>query len=74
MLMFGLCSSLIVLFNRLLYIKVKVFLTQSSNVILILCFFWSSGTKMIPADFLAPIETHNPVAGGIHHKVSSYQF
>lgn len=27
------------------------------------------GTKLIPADFLAPIETQNPVRGGLHHKI-----
>ncbi|KAM0791057.1 phosphatidylinositol N-acetylglucosaminyltransferase subunit gpi1 [Microbotryomycetes sp. NB124-2] len=27
------------------------------------------GTKLIPADFLAPIETQNPVRGGIHHEI-----
>jgi len=27
------------------------------------------GTRMIPCDFIAPIETHNPVRGGIHHNI-----
>ena len=27
------------------------------------------GTKLVPADFLAPIETHNPIAGGVHHTI-----
>jgi glucose-6-phosphate isomerase len=27
------------------------------------------GTKVIPADFLAPVETHNPISGGLHHKI-----
>jgi glucose-6-phosphate isomerase len=27
------------------------------------------GTKLIPADFLAPIETQNPISGGIHHEI-----
>ncbi|RIB04617.1 glucose-6-phosphate isomerase [Gigaspora rosea] len=27
------------------------------------------GTKIIPADFLAPIETHNPISNGLHHKI-----
>ncbi|XP_077967209.1 glucose-6-phosphate isomerase-like isoform X2 [Styela clava] len=27
------------------------------------------GTKLIPADFLAPVETHNPVADGKHHRI-----
>ncbi|KAG9293552.1 hypothetical protein G9A89_005555 [Geosiphon pyriformis] len=27
------------------------------------------GTKIVPADFLAPIETHNPIAGGKHHQI-----
>ncbi|RIA95428.1 Phosphoglucose isomerase [Glomus cerebriforme] len=27
------------------------------------------GTKIIPADFLAPIETHNPISNGLHHQI-----
>ncbi|KAK3711515.1 hypothetical protein QZH41_016429 [Actinostola sp. cb2023] len=27
------------------------------------------GTKLIPGDFLAPVQTHNPVGQGIHHKI-----
>ncbi|KAF7720606.1 hypothetical protein EC973_006997 [Apophysomyces ossiformis] len=27
------------------------------------------GTKLIPCDFLAPIETHNPIANGKHHEI-----
>lgn len=27
------------------------------------------GTKMIPCDFLAPVETQNPIAGGKHHEI-----
>ncbi|ORX62537.1 glucose-6-phosphate isomerase [Hesseltinella vesiculosa] len=27
------------------------------------------GTKIIPADFLAPVETHNPIAGGKQHDI-----
>ncbi len=27
------------------------------------------GTKLIPSDFLAPIETQNPVRGGVHHEI-----
>ncbi|RCI01089.1 hypothetical protein CU098_010580 [Rhizopus stolonifer] len=27
------------------------------------------GTKMIPCDFLAPVETQNPIRGGIHHDI-----
>ncbi|CAG8722033.1 13323_t:CDS:2 [Dentiscutata erythropus] len=27
------------------------------------------GTKIIPADFLAPVETHNPISNGLHHKI-----
>ncbi|KAJ7360579.1 hypothetical protein OS493_015687 [Desmophyllum pertusum] len=27
------------------------------------------GTKVIPADFLAPVETQNPIRGGLHHKI-----
>lgn len=27
------------------------------------------GTRLIPCDFLAPAQTHNPIAGGVHHKI-----
>lgn len=27
------------------------------------------GTRLIPADFIAPAQTHNPIAGGVHHKI-----
>jgi len=27
------------------------------------------GTKIVPADFLAPIETQNPISGGLHHEI-----
>ncbi|KAI8390052.1 glucose-6-phosphate isomerase [Blakeslea trispora] len=27
------------------------------------------GTKMIPCDFLAPVETQNPISGGVHHDI-----
>lgn len=27
------------------------------------------GTKLIPADFLAPIETQNPIRNGLHHRI-----
>ncbi|MFT3684738.1 MAG: glucose-6-phosphate isomerase [Phycisphaerales bacterium] len=27
------------------------------------------GTKLIPCDFIAPAQTHNPVAGGEHHRI-----
>ncbi|KAI8985888.1 glucose-6-phosphate isomerase [Pilobolus umbonatus] len=27
------------------------------------------GTKLIPCDFLAPVETFNPIRGGIHHDI-----
>ncbi|RUP47743.1 Phosphoglucose isomerase [Jimgerdemannia flammicorona] len=27
------------------------------------------GTKLVPCDFLAPVETHNPIAGGRHHDI-----
>jgi len=27
------------------------------------------GTKLIPADFLAPVETLNPISGGEHHRI-----
>lgn len=28
---------------------------------------FKKGTKMIPCDFIAPVETHNPL--GNHHKI-----
>jgi glucose-6-phosphate isomerase len=27
------------------------------------------GTKLIPADFIAPATTHNPIAGSKHHRI-----
>lgn len=27
------------------------------------------GTKVVPCDFIAPVHTHNPVRGGLHHEV-----
>ncbi|XP_077284271.1 glucose-6-phosphate isomerase [Arctopsyche grandis] len=27
------------------------------------------GTRLIPCDFLASAQTHNPISGGVHHKV-----
>ena len=24
---------------------------------------------MIPADFIAPVDTHNPISSGVHHEV-----
>lgn len=27
------------------------------------------GTKLIPADFLAPVESQNPIRGGLHHEI-----
>ncbi|CAG8553873.1 6749_t:CDS:2 [Acaulospora morrowiae] len=27
------------------------------------------GVKVVPADFLAPIETHNPISDGLHHEI-----
>lgn len=28
------------------------------------------GTRLIPADFIAPAKSHNPLADNLHHKVS----
>ena len=28
-----------------------------------------AGTKVIPCDFIAPVETQNPISGGVHHEV-----
>lgn len=27
------------------------------------------GTRLCPADFIAPAQTQNPIAGGVHHKI-----
>ncbi|KAI5631128.1 phosphoglucose isomerase domain-containing protein [Phthorimaea operculella] len=27
------------------------------------------GTRLIPCDFIAAAQTHNPIAGGVHHKI-----
>lgn len=27
------------------------------------------GTRLIPADFIAPAKSHNPIADNLHHKV-----
>lgn len=27
------------------------------------------GTKVIPCDFIAPVQTHNPVSDGLHHEI-----
>ncbi|XP_071447711.1 glucose-6-phosphate isomerase [Hetaerina americana] len=27
------------------------------------------GTRLIPADFIAPVNTHNPIKSGLHHKI-----
>lgn len=27
------------------------------------------GTRLIPADFIAPIKTHNPISNGLHHTI-----
>ncbi|XP_001198755.3 glucose-6-phosphate isomerase [Strongylocentrotus purpuratus] len=32
------------------------------------------GTRIIPADFIAPVETHNPVQGGLHHEILMANF
>jgi len=29
-----------------------------------------AGTRLIPCDFLAPVQTFNPVQNGLHHEVS----
>ena len=30
-----------------------------------------AGTRLIPCDFLAPVNTHNPIQGGLHHEVAN---
>jgi glucose-6-phosphate isomerase len=27
------------------------------------------GTRLIPCDFIAPLKTHNPISGGVHHQI-----
>lgn len=27
------------------------------------------GTKLVPCDFLAPVKSHNPVSGNLHHEI-----
>ena len=27
------------------------------------------GTRLIPCDFIAPAQTHNPINNGVHHKI-----
>lgn len=27
------------------------------------------GTRLIPADFIAPVKTHNPISDGVHHRI-----
>lgn len=27
------------------------------------------GTRLIPCDFIAPAQSHNPISGGVHHKI-----
>ena len=28
------------------------------------------GTRLIPCDFLIPVQTQNPIQGGLHHEVN----
>jgi len=32
------------------------------------------GTKKIPCDFLLPLQTHNPISGGVHHQILTANF
>lgn len=43
-------------------------------VVLIYTSIHFSGTKVIPCDFIAPVETQNPLAGGLHHEVSGWMW
>ena len=27
------------------------------------------GTRLVPCDFIAPVETHNPISNGVHHEI-----
>ncbi len=33
-----------------------------------------TGTKVIPCDFIAPVETQNPLANGLHHEVNNESY
>ncbi|XP_064598731.1 glucose-6-phosphate isomerase-like [Liolophura sinensis] len=32
------------------------------------------GTRLVPADFFIPVETHNPIQGGLHHEILAANF
>ncbi|KAL4234079.1 hypothetical protein ACF0H5_005733 [Mactra antiquata] len=32
------------------------------------------GTNLVPCDFLLPVETHNPIQGGLHHEILTANF
>ena len=35
----------------------------------ILLLLSQTGTKVIPCDFIAPVESQNPISAGVHHEV-----
>ena len=39
---------------------------------LCLFFFCILGTKIVPCDFIAPVESQNPLGGGLHHEVCMF--
>ena len=40
----------------------KIEMSKVSHVLI-------AGTRLIPCDFLMPVETHNPIQNGLHHEV-----
>ena len=44
-----------------------IFQTSGNKLRSFLCILL--GTKVIPCDFIAPVETQNPLADGLHHEV-----
>lgn len=65
-------SSTINIWPYIVYINfndTRVWLYKDIYFIKDLCFL---GTKIIPADFIAPVESHNPISSGVHHDVRSH--
>lgn len=72
LLLFFVCSFLFFWVRRIIFFgfsHVKCTYDTRDFFALKFCSLSSVGTKIIPADFLAPVETQNPISGGLHHKV-----
>lgn len=50
-------------------VRSEGFLRLTRCRVIYLAFF--TGTRMIPCDFLIPVQTQHPIRNGLHHKVSS---